>query len=53
MAQFLTDVPASSARTRELLGWKSEHLGLLDDLEQAHLTQAWLAYPQHRPGAQL
>jgi len=34
---FATDQPASSALTRETLGWEPTHLSLLDDLEQ-HLT---------------
>ena len=29
-------MPNSSAQTRELLGWKPEHLGLIDDIEQWH-----------------
>ncbi|MEO8551480.1 MAG: hypothetical protein ABI678_15990 [Kofleriaceae bacterium] len=28
-----TDQPASSARTRELLGWQPREIGLLDDLD--------------------
>ena len=34
---FAADQPASSAYTREALGWAPTHLSLLDDLEQ-HLT---------------
>jgi nucleoside-diphosphate-sugar epimerase len=30
------DSPASSRRTREVLGWAPTHLGLLDDLDQDH-----------------
>ena len=33
-AIFASDQPASSARTREALGWTPTHLSLLDDLEQ-------------------
>ncbi|EHJ00602.1 NAD-dependent epimerase/dehydratase [Clostridium sp. DL-VIII] len=29
-------MPASSAQTRELLGWEPEHLGLIKDIEQGH-----------------
>ncbi len=31
-----TDMPASSAITRELLGWKPAHPGLIEDIEQGH-----------------
>jgi nucleoside-diphosphate-sugar epimerase len=33
------DNPASSAVTRQLLGWQPEHPGLLDDLAQGHYFQ--------------
>jgi nucleoside-diphosphate-sugar epimerase len=37
LAGFLAaDSPASSALTRELLGWQPTHLGLIDDLEKGH-----------------
>lgn len=37
LAQFLAaDSPASSALTRELLGWHPTHAGLIDDLDQGH-----------------
>jgi nucleoside-diphosphate-sugar epimerase len=40
LAMFVSlDNPASSARTRELLGWQPEHPGLLDDLAQDHYFQ--------------
>ncbi|GAB2481977.1 hypothetical protein GCM10026982_02460 [Nocardiopsis aegyptia] len=35
-----TDGPASSALTRELLGWRPTHPGLLDDLDQGHYFEA-------------
>ena len=31
-----TDMPASSIITRELLGWKPTHPGLIEDIEQGH-----------------
>jgi nucleoside-diphosphate-sugar epimerase len=31
-----TDMPASSAITQELLGWKPTHSGLIVDIEQGH-----------------
>jgi nucleoside-diphosphate-sugar epimerase len=37
LAGFLgADSPASSALTRELLGWEPTHPGLIDDLEEGH-----------------
>jgi hypothetical protein len=37
LAHFIgADAPASSAFTRELLGWIPEQPGLLDDLDQGH-----------------
>jgi nucleoside-diphosphate-sugar epimerase len=33
------DSPASSALTRELMGWHPTHVGLIDDLEQGHYFQ--------------
>ena len=30
------DMPASSAITQELLGWKVTHPGLIEDIEQGH-----------------
>jgi hypothetical protein len=30
------DAPASSALTRELVGWQPTHPGLIDDLEKGH-----------------
>jgi hypothetical protein len=30
------DVPATSALTRELVGWRPTHPGLIDDLDQGH-----------------
>jgi nucleoside-diphosphate-sugar epimerase len=40
MARFWAlDMPASSALTRERLGWTPEHPGLLADLEEGHYFQ--------------
>ncbi len=37
LAGFLAlDSPASSALTRELLGWQPTHPGLIDDLDKGH-----------------
>lgn len=38
-AFFALDVPASSALTRERLGWQPTHPGLIDDLDQPLLPQ--------------
>ncbi len=35
-AFFASDLPASSALTRDRLGWEPTHIGLLDDLELGH-----------------
>jgi nucleoside-diphosphate-sugar epimerase len=40
LAHFLAaDSPASSALTREMLGWQPTHPGLIDDLNQGHYFQ--------------
>ncbi len=40
LAHFLAaDSPASSALTREMLGWQPTHPGLIDDLDQGHYFQ--------------
>jgi nucleoside-diphosphate-sugar epimerase len=40
LARFLAaDSPASSALTRELLGWQPVNPGLIDDLDQGHYFQ--------------
>ena len=37
LAGFIaTDSPASSALTRELLGWQPTQVGLIDDLDEGH-----------------
>jgi nucleoside-diphosphate-sugar epimerase len=37
LAGFLAaDSPASSALTRERMGWQPTHPGLIDDLDQSH-----------------
>jgi nucleoside-diphosphate-sugar epimerase len=37
LAEFLgADSPASSALTRELMGWQPTHPGLIDDLDEGH-----------------
>ena len=39
LGRFLAaDIPASSALTQELLGWRPTHPGLLDDLEAGYYT---------------
>ncbi len=41
LAGFLAiDAPASSALTRELLGWQPTHAGLVADLDEGHYFQA-------------
>jgi nucleoside-diphosphate-sugar epimerase len=41
LAGFLaTDSPASSALTRELLGWHPTHPGLIDDLDKGHYFES-------------
>jgi len=35
---FALDIPASSALTRELLGWEPTHPGLLEDLDAGYYT---------------
>jgi nucleoside-diphosphate-sugar epimerase len=37
---FGIDVPASSAVTQQLLGWRPTHHGLIEDLDQGHYFQA-------------
>ena len=39
-AFFGLDIPASSALTQELTGWKPTHVGLLEDLEQGHYFES-------------
>lgn len=40
LAMFVSlDNPASSALTQEMLGWKPEHAGLLDDIAEGHYFQ--------------
>jgi len=44
LAGFLgLDSPASSALTRELLGWEPTHPGLIEDLEEGHYFQTAIA----------
>jgi hypothetical protein len=40
---FAADAPASSALTRELLGRKPTHQGLLADLEAGHYTREYVS----------
>ncbi|MGB6520810.1 MAG: SDR family oxidoreductase [Candidatus Cybelea sp.] len=41
LARFASiDVPASSTRTRELLAWRPEHEGLLEDLDRGHYFES-------------
>lgn len=47
LGMFLAaDVPASSALTRELLGWQPTYPGLIDDLEQGHYFLDLAAVPR-------
>jgi nucleoside-diphosphate-sugar epimerase len=39
-AFFGLDIPASSALTQELTGWRPTHVGLLEDLEQGHYFES-------------
>ncbi|MEO3807941.1 SDR family oxidoreductase [Sphaerisporangium sp. B11E5] len=39
-AYLSADSPASSALTRELLGWRPTQIGLIDDLDKGHYFQA-------------
>src|ERR1700724_3693506 len=49
-AFFSIDKPASSAKTRDLVGWKPTQIGLIRDLEQgkyfAVLRATWTASPR-------
>jgi hypothetical protein len=41
LTPFITlDAPASSSRTQQLLGWRPEQPGLIEDLEQDHSTRS-------------
>jgi len=41
LARFLAiDGPASGARTRELMGWRPTHVGLIRDLDEGHYFHA-------------
>jgi hypothetical protein len=33
---FAADIPASSALTRQLVGWQPDHNRLIDDLDNGH-----------------
>jgi nucleoside-diphosphate-sugar epimerase len=49
LAGFLAiDSPASSALTREQVGWKPTHPGLIEDLDKGHYFQG-LTSPAGRP----
>ena len=38
-ASIGADAPASSASSRDLLGWQPTHPGLIDDLDEGHYLQ--------------
>ena len=47
---FALDTPASSALTRELLGWEPTHPGLLEDLDAGYYTARRARAPARRCG---
>jgi nucleoside-diphosphate-sugar epimerase len=47
-AFFALDAPASSALTRERLGWQPTHPGLIEDLDQGHYFEQAEAAPPDR-----
>jgi hypothetical protein len=53
---FGLDAPASSALTRQVIGWQPTHAGLLDDLDEGHYFLASAARPsaqaRHALGSQ-
>jgi len=47
LAHFVgIDCPASSARTRQELGWAPKQLGLIADLDQPHYFETALIHPR-------